>query len=120
MTDIFVKIPKKVRKPAKEALYMKKLGFTGGTPTGWKRAKQLAFDKYIPLEDLRVMRAWFARHIYTSYPGYKRWVKEGKPLEGRKDEFRGAISWNLWGGDEALKWIKSKKISSLLDKHYSS
>ena len=93
--------------------------FGGGIETGWKRARQLSTQKFIPIEDLRYMRNWFARHIYASYPSYKMWVKAGKPLHEKKwHNKHGIISWYIWGSDPAFKWVNSQKNISLLNKEY--
>ncbi len=75
-----VPVPAGVKKWAKKAFEMKKAGFKGATETGWKRAKQLSTKDEISIEDLRYMRNWYARHKYTSYPGFKSWKDAGKPM----------------------------------------
>lgn len=124
-----VPIPAAVRKDAKLGLQLMEAGFNGGTRTGWDRAKQLAYDTEIPLEDLRTMRAWFARHGPdassggTSYPGYCNWVKEGRPMtpgESRngKGDYRGAVAWLIWGGDAAYHWLKQAKVYTRLERAF--
>jgi hypothetical protein len=106
--------PVNVRRDARRGLDMKKAGFAGGIETGLFRAKQLATHSKVPLRDLIVMRNWFARHGPsaknggTSYPGYVKWVKDGKPMvvDGNKNKYRGAVAWLIWGGDSAYRWIK--------------
>ena len=121
---IEVKIPKNVKKDAELGLELLKLGFSGGTETGINRAKQLAFDETIPVEDLATMRAWFARHGPdaknggTSYPGYCKWIHDQKPTDKKFSSYRGAVAWLIWGGDSAYKWIKSKKIRDILKETY--
>lgn len=116
-----VPIPSAVKTAALKGIKLRKLGFNGGTETGWKRARQLAYNDYVDPHTLRVMRAWFARHGPdassggTSYPGYKKWVKAGRPLDVGKNELRGAVAWLIWGGDPAYRWVNSKKIEKILD-----
>ncbi len=117
-SSIMVKVPENVKKTALYAFKLKKLGFRGGHETGWKRAKQLATKDEIPIEDVKYMRAWFARHIYASYPTYKKWLRAGRPKDTQWHNKNGIISWLIWSGDAAFKWVNSKKIINLLNKHY--
>lgn len=107
-----VPIPKQVRKTAAVGINLLKNGFKGGTSTGWARAKQLAGDRKISVADLKIMRAWFARHGPTasnggtSYRGYKKWLKDGCPTTTQnKSKYRGAVAWLIWGGDAARDWV---------------
>lgn len=119
-----IKIPSKVRKEAKLGLKLLKNGFKGGTETGWFRAKQLAFDDTIDIGSLAEMRTWFARHGPdakhggTSYPGYCKWITDGKPKNSGFKNYRGAVSWLIWGGNEAYLWLKSRRIQSILAENY--
>jgi hypothetical protein len=118
-SDIMIEVPENVRRVALYSYKLKDLGFGGGIETGWKRAHQLSTKKSIPIEDLRYMRNWFARHVYASYPSYKMWVKAGKPLHDKKwHNKHGIISWYIWSGDAGFKWVNSKKNLSLLNKEY--
>lgn len=118
-SSIMVKVPENVKKTALYAFKLEKLGFRGGHETGWKRAKQLATKDEIPIEDLKYMRAWFARHIYSSYPTYKKWLRAGRPKDSQWHNKHGIISWLIWSGDAAFKWVNSKKNINLLNKHYN-
>ena len=117
------RIPSDVKTAAQKGLKLLELGFKGGTQTGWDRGRQLASAKTISLADLNVMRAWFARHGPdaknggTSYPGYCQWLATNQPHPGRH---RGAVSWLLWGGDAAYKWLKTSKIRKRLKDQYPS
>ncbi len=117
-SSVMVKVPENVKKTALYAFKLKKLGFKGGQETGWKRAKQLATKEEIPIEDLKYMRAWFARHIYSSYPTYKKWIRAGRPKDTQWHNKHGVISWLIWSGDSAFKWVNSQKNINLLNKHY--
>jgi len=102
------KVPVAVKAAAQKGLDMHSAGFKGGTETGWGRARQLVKCEYISDRTIKVMRAWYARHTYTSYPGYQKWVGEGRPMTpkpGTKDKYRGAVAWLIWGGDPAKKWV---------------
>lgn len=119
-----IKIPEDVRNDALQGLKLLELGFEGGTSTGWDRAKQLAFNETIDVKSLADMRTWFARHGPdaknggTSYPGYCKWVKQGMPLRSEQKSHRGAVSWLIWGGDPAYKWLKTKNVRDLLKTYY--
>jgi len=118
-----VKIPDDVRKAARLGLKLRLAGFEGGTQTGWDRAEQLS-GRMIDLDSLADMRTWFARHGPdasnggTSYPGYLRWIEDGRPMSGNYSGYRGAVSWLIWGGDAAYLWLKSKDIRELLESAY--
>jgi hypothetical protein len=115
---VMVKVPENVKKVALYSFKLKKMGFKGGLETGWKRAKQLSTQSEIPIQDLKFMRAWFARHIYASYPSYKLWQKAGRPKTQEWYNKHGIISWYIWGGDAGFKWVNSKKNIALLNKYY--
>ncbi len=96
---------------AQTALDMRAMGWLGGTTAGWARAELLVAGKPLSDNDLLVMRNWFARHVHSSYPGYLRWVKAGRPMGPRpriRDEARkwnGAVAWMLWGGNAAYEYF---------------
>jgi hypothetical protein len=105
------KIPPSVKRQALISVKLKELGFDGGLETGINRGYQLAYDDYISEKDAKVMKAWFARHLYTSRPGYEKWVNNGKPMDPKyKHQYRGAVAWLLWGGDPAYKWINKLNL----------
>ena len=66
------------------------------------------------------MRTWFARHgpdasnRGTSYPGYLKWLCARCPKNKDKSKYRGAVSWLIWGGDAAYKWLKKPEIRNKL------
>lgn len=101
-------IPESVKREAKKGLDMHRKGFKGGTTTGWNRARQLIKCDAVSAKTIKTMKAWYARHTYTSYPGYQKWVKAGKPTkltQSNKNIYRGAVSWLIWGGDAAKDWL---------------
>ncbi len=118
-SSVMVKVPINVKKWAEYAFKLKDIGFDGATETGWLRAKQLATKEFIPIEDLRYMRNWFARHVFTSYPGFNKWILAGKPLNKKWHNKRSIISWITWAGDAGFNWVNSKKILNLLNKHFN-
>jgi hypothetical protein len=118
-SKIMVKVPENVKKVAMYAFKLKNLGFKGALETGWKRAKQLSTKTEIPIEDLRYMRNWYARHVYTSYPGYKKWIDVGRPKDSSWHNKHAIISWVTWGGNPGFRWVNSQKNINLLNKHFN-
>jgi hypothetical protein len=117
-SSVMMKVPANVKKWALYAFKLKKLGFRGAKETGWRRAKQLATKESIPIEDLRYMRNWYARHIYTSYPGFKKWANSGRPKDTSWHRKHAIISWVTWSGDAGFRWVNSDKVLNLLNKHF--
>jgi hypothetical protein len=117
-SSVMVPVPKNVKKWAEQAFVLRKIGFKGATETGWRRAKQLATKEAIPIEDLRYMRNWYARHIITSYPTFKAWKREGKPESPTWFNKHGIISWMTWGGNAGFRWVNSQRVLDLLNRHY--
>ena len=118
-SDVMVNVPVSVKNATKIGYKLIEKGFKGGILTGHKRLKQLTTKKEIPIEDIKYIKAWFARHVYTSYPSYRDWVKNGKPLnETYYHNKKGILAWVIWGSSQAFKWVNSKKIVNLLNKHY--
>lgn len=115
--DIMIKIPLNVKLEAKKAFKLRELGFKGGLETGWKRAKQLSEKDSIPIQDLRFMRNWYARHVYTSYPNFKKWKDSGMPLDKQWYNRRSIISWLIWGGDSGRVFVNNN--TQLLNIHYN-
>jgi hypothetical protein len=106
------KVPMPVKSAAALGIEMHRTGFVGGTETGWARARQLVKCDYVSYRTIKTMKAWYARHTYTSYPGYKKWVSEGRPKiphANTKNRYRGAVAWLIWGGDPAKNWVMSIK-----------
>lgn len=106
-------VPSDVAEAAAQSLKWRKEGRAGGTVTGWRRARQLTHQKCVSLKTLKIMRAWFARHGPdaknggTSYQGYKAY-RRGGPIS------RGAVAWQLWGGDAAYRWLKTREVRKML------
>jgi hypothetical protein len=117
-SSVMIPVPEKVKKVAEYSFKLRDMGFKGGIETGWKRAKQLATKESIPIQDLKYMRAWFARHLYTSYPTYKKWKAAGRPKTKEWHRKNGIISWLIWSADAGFKWVNSQKNINLLNKHY--
>lgn len=117
-SSAMVKVPKNVKKWAQYAFTLKKLGFEGATETGWKRAHQLASREYIPIEDLRYMRNWYARHIVTSYPGFKKWIDAGKPKDKSWHRNHAIQSWITWGANAGFKWVNSEAAIRMLNNYF--
>lgn len=100
-----------MKRAAALALALRRAGFEGGTATGWRRARQLVRSAHLDSHTVRVMRAWFARHRHTSYPGYRKWVRAGRPTRpaspAERRAYRGAVAWLLWGGSDAERAVRA-------------
>ncbi len=119
-SDVMVKVPVALKKEAKMGIDLSKKGFEGGVETGFKRARQLINNEYIPIEDLFFMRNWYARHYYTSGPGFKKWIDKNKNDKlFKKDQLRGAVAILIWGGKSGFDWVFNKKNTSLLENHFN-
>ena len=114
-----IRIPKGVKARAVQGKTLVGMGFKGGEVLGIARATQLIQQDTISIDDLRVIRNWFARHVITSRPSYIEWKNNMRPISKEyKNKIRGAIAWLLWGGDEGLSWVNAK--TSLLNTHYGT
>jgi hypothetical protein len=123
-------IPYGVKREAMKAFKLRDSGYVGATEAGWNRAWQLANKKDVSIEDFRVIRNWFARHYYTSRPGYLEWVKSGGndktkreagkvKREAGKAKERAVISWLTWGGESGLKWVNNLENIKKLNKVFN-
>ena len=119
-SEVMIQVPERVRRAAMTAYELRSIGFRGGMETGWKRAHQLSTEREISIEDLRYMRAWFARHLYASFPTYKEWTDSGKPMSEEWWDKRGILSWLIWGGTPAFKWVFSKANIKLLNDYFDA
>lgn len=117
-SSVMVSVPSQVKQTALYAFKLRKLGFQGGLETGWKRAKQLGTKDSISIQDIKYMRAWFTRHIITSYPSYKEWKEAGRPKTKEWHTKRGIIAWLIWGGSAAFRWINSERMTSKLNRYF--
>lgn len=112
-------IPFDARASAERALAWRQKGYKGGTSTGWKRARQLASKDTVSVQTLIQMRHWFARHGPdaknggTSYQGFVKFLKTGTVT-------RGAVAWELWGGDGAYTWLKNANVRKAMHNAYPS
>lgn len=69
--------------------------------TGMRTARRLASGK-VDLEQLKLMRAWFARHGDSE-----------QEAKARQDQTsKAAVAWALWGGSPARSWV-NQAIKSL-------
>lgn len=87
------KPPERVRAVARKALEDRAKHGRGGTEVGVARARDLANGRGIPVETLRRMRSFFARHS----------------VDPKNDPTSAAsIAWRLWGGDSGRRWVESQ------------
>ena len=84
--------PQAVRNNAKRGLELRREHGRGGTEIGVARARSLSNGQSIPLETIRRMVSYFARH------------EVDKKGEGWGIDSAGYIAWLLWGGDAGKTW----------------
>ena len=72
----------------------------GGTAVGVARARDITNGRDLPIETVRRMNSYFARHEVDKEATGFRPGEEGFPSAGR-------IAWALWGGDPGQRWARS-------------
>jgi hypothetical protein len=97
MSDGF-KPPQGVQDNAKRGLELRREFNRGGTEVGVARARSLSNGQSIPLETVRRMVSYFARHEVD---------KKGKDWGNTSNPSAGYIAWLLWGGDAGKTWANS-------------
>lgn len=103
-------IPKDVAENCRYANHLKSAGFEGGRKKGISRSHQLSRAKRISPRDAMEMRAWFSRHVKTSYPNYVEWLDAIDDDRSVRSAWKGAVAWLLWGGTAAYYWILSDEV----------
>lgn len=93
--------PKGVQEAAQRAVRWIEEGRAGQgfTDTGRDRARQLAGGKDVSDDDLRRMKAYFARHAVDRDAAGFTSGSEGFPSPGR-------VAWDAWGGDAGRRWAE--------------
>jgi len=99
--DIDLKPTASMQANAKQSLAWREEFGRGMTAVGVRRARQIIEGNDIPPDDVREMRAWFARHEVDKKGQGFREGEDGFPSAGR-------IAWEGWGGDEGQAWAKRK------------
>jgi HK97 family phage prohead protease len=85
---------------AEQALEWRREFNRGGTLVGVARARDIAAGKNLPIDTVRRMSSFFARHeIDKQAEGFNR-GEDGFPSAGR-------VAWGLWGGDAGRDWAAS-------------
>jgi hypothetical protein len=97
MADSF-KPPQGAVSNAKRGLELRREFNRGGTAVGVARARSLANGQGLPLETIRRMVSYFARHEVD---------KKGKDWGNASNPSAGYIAWLLWGGDAGKTWADS-------------
>ena len=97
MADGFVP-PQGVINNAKRGLELRREFNRGGTEVGVARARSLSNGQSIPLETIRRMVSYFARHEVD---------KKGEDWGNTSNPSAGYIAWLLWGGDAGKTWADS-------------
>lgn len=83
-------------RPPSQRAAMKRDGDKIEFGTGMRTARRLVSGS-IDADQMRLMRAWFARHGESEKEAAARQNKNSKA----------AIAWALWGGNEAKRWVSS-------------
>jgi hypothetical protein len=98
-TDSFTPT-KAMREEAQRGLDWRKEFGRGGTEIGIARARDISNGKNLPLDTVKRMSSFFARHeVDKKGQGFNQ-GEEGYPSNGR-------IAWALWGGDAGQTWSTS-------------
>ena len=84
-------------RPQSQRAAMKREGDKIVFGTGMRTARRLVSGA-IDADQMRLMRAWFARHGESDKEAAARQNKNSKA----------AIAWALWGGNPAKRWVSSK------------
>jgi hypothetical protein len=71
----------------------------GGTEVGVARARDISNRRQLPIETVRRMHSYFARHEVDKQAEGFRPGEDGYPSAGR-------IAWALWGGDPGQSWAR--------------
>ena len=93
--------PKGVQEVGKRAVRWIEEGHAGRsfTDVGDHRAHQLADGESLSDEDVKKMKAYFARHAVDKDAAGFTQGGEGFPSPGR-------VAWDAWGGDEGERWVR--------------
>jgi hypothetical protein len=93
--------PKGVQKVGQRAVKWIEDGKAGKgfTDVGRHRAHQLAEGEDLSDEDVKKMKAYFARHTVDKDASGFEHGTDGYPSPGR-------VAWDAWGGDEGERWVK--------------
>lgn len=95
--------PQGVRRAAQRAVLWIEAGKAGRnfTPTGRRRARQLADGEVVSDDVIRTMHQYFARHaVDKDAAGFRR-SGSGFPSPGR-------VAWDAWGGDPGERWARTE------------
>jgi hypothetical protein len=82
---------------AKRGLAWRRQFGRGGTEIGVSRARDISNGKDLPLETVKRVYSYFARHEVDKQAEGFRPGEDGYPSNGR-------IAWALWGGDAGKTW----------------
>lgn len=84
----------------------------GGTAIGIARGRDIVNGKNLPLDTVKRMYSFFARHEVDKKATGFRQGEEGFPSNGR-------IAWALWGGDAGMSWSTKIANSSMNEFEYA-
>lgn len=75
------------------------------TPVGVKRANDIANGANLSLSTVKRMKSFLERHQQNYKPGEK--VNVGRGDKQKSTLTKGTISYLLWGGAPALRWVNA-------------
>ena len=102
-----------MRTEAQRGLDWRKEHGRGGTNIGIARARDIVNGKDLPLDTVKRMKSFFARHeVDKKAQGFSP-GEDGYPSNGR-------IAWALWGGDAGQTWSERIVTSAESDTNRSS
>lgn len=85
---------------AVKGLQWRRDGNDGGTAIGVARARDISNGRELPLDTVKRMRSFFARHEVDKKAQGFRPGEDGFPSAGR-------VAWALWGGDAGQRWSET-------------
>ena len=91
---------KAMRSEAQRGLDWRKEFGRGGTDIGVARARDIVNGKNLPMDTVRRMASFFARHAVDKKAQGFNPGEDGYPSNGR-------IAWALWGGDAGQTWAEN-------------
>jgi len=102
-----------MRTEAQRGLDWRKEHGRGGTNIGIARARDIVNGKDLPLDTVKRMKSFFARHEVD---------KKGQGFSPGEDGYpsNGRIAWALWGGDAGQTWSERIVTSAESDTNRSS
>ena len=89
-----------MREEARRGLAWRQEYGRGGTEVGVARARDISNGRNLPIDTVRRMNSYFARHEVDKQGTGFNPGEDGYPSAGR-------IAWALWGGDPGQRWARA-------------